>query len=192
MASNVWSSYWQESSLVRSVSFFKMPKKIPFHLKLHAFSSCALPFYFLGIPNSFIKPTADGWKYTAEWNIADVWSLYKQLGVDPPHPKRNLQPTDNCQQIFDWDTGYLNPDLMPTVASRKLHTKRLRRRKKELAKRRHRASWRSINMGNPRKPIGHPNVFRSHAPSTYSKRNYVAYSVRSVSRRFPPLCYGRC
>jgi len=66
-----------------------------------------------GIPNCFIKNIGGQWKYTAEWNLPDVWSLYTQLGVNPPHPHDNPQPIDDCEQIFDWKTGYLNPKLIP-------------------------------------------------------------------------------
>jgi len=66
-----------------------------------------------GIPNCFIKNIDGQWKYTAEWNLPDAWSLYAQIGVYPPHPATNPQPISDCEQIFDWDTGYLNPKLKP-------------------------------------------------------------------------------
>merc|ERR1711872_706622 len=40
-------------------------------------------------------------------------SLYSQLGVSPPEEKWSM-PTDDCNQLFDWDTGYINPKLVPT------------------------------------------------------------------------------
>ena len=45
--------------------------------------------------------------------IPDAWSLYAQIGKFPPHPPSNPQPISDCEQIFDWDTGRLNPKLKP-------------------------------------------------------------------------------
>merc|ERR1711862_294316 len=64
------------------------------------------------IPNCFIKNSDGQWKYTAEISIPDYLSLYSQLGVAPPEESW-VMPTDDCDQLFDWDTGYINPDLVP-------------------------------------------------------------------------------
>ena len=74
---------------------------------------CSLQKIFSGIPNTFIKNFSDGWKYTAEWNIFDAWSLYDQIGKFPPHTKKSHLVVDKCQQIFDWNTGRLNTKLIP-------------------------------------------------------------------------------
>merc|ERR1712227_390416 len=46
-------------------------------------------------------------------NMTDSLALYSQLGVSPPEEKWKM-PTDDCNQLFDWDTGYINPKLVPT------------------------------------------------------------------------------
>jgi len=66
-----------------------------------------------GIANCFIKNFNGQYKYTAEWNMPDMWALYEQLGVKPAHPAHNPQPVADCEQIFDWDTGRLNKKLVP-------------------------------------------------------------------------------
>ena len=40
--------------------------------------------------------------------MPDMLSLYSQLGVSPP-VETWVMPTDDCNQLFDWDTGYINP-----------------------------------------------------------------------------------
>ena len=45
--------------------------------------------------------------------MPDSLALYSQLGVSPPEEKWKM-PTDDCNQLFDWDTGYINPKLVPT------------------------------------------------------------------------------
>merc|ERR1739838_934933 len=77
----------------------------------------AFPDIKLHIVDTFCEgKNIDGqWKYTAEWNLPDDWSLYAQIGVYPPHPPKNPQPISDCDQIFDWKTGYLNPKLKPSV-----------------------------------------------------------------------------
>ena len=52
-------------------------------------------------------------RYTSEINMPDSLALYSQLGVSPPEEKWKM-PTDDCNQLFDWDTGYINPKLVPT------------------------------------------------------------------------------
>ena len=52
-------------------------------------------------------------RYTSEINMPDSLALYSQLGVSPPEEKWSM-PTDDCNQLFDWDTGYINPKLVPT------------------------------------------------------------------------------
>ena len=52
-------------------------------------------------------------RYTSEINMPDSLALYSQLGVSPPEEKWTM-PTDDCNQLFDWDTGYINPKLVPT------------------------------------------------------------------------------
>merc|ERR1711962_588190 len=66
-----------------------------------------------GIPNSFVKKVDGSWRYTAEWNIPDAWSLYTQIGRSPPHPQESPLVIADCEQIFDWKTGYLNEKLIP-------------------------------------------------------------------------------
>jgi len=66
-----------------------------------------------GVPNCFIKNIDGQWKYTSEINMPDSLALYSQLGVSPPEEKWKM-PTDDCNQLFDWDTGYINPKLVPT------------------------------------------------------------------------------
>jgi len=44
--------------------------------------------------------------------MPDYLSLYSQLGLNPPE-QTWVMPTDDCDQLFDWETGYLNPDLVP-------------------------------------------------------------------------------
>ena len=45
--------------------------------------------------------------------MPDNLALYSQLGVSvPPKVEWNM-PTDDCNQLFDWDTGYINPTLVP-------------------------------------------------------------------------------
>jgi len=65
-----------------------------------------------GVPNCFIKKIDGQWKYTSEVNMPDNLSLYSQLGVSPPEETWSV-PTDDCNQLFDWDTGYINPTLVP-------------------------------------------------------------------------------
>merc|ERR1712215_267463 len=65
-----------------------------------------------GVPNCFIKNIDGQWKYTSEINMPDSLSLYSQLGVAPPE-ETWVMPTDDCNQLFDWDTGYINPNLVP-------------------------------------------------------------------------------
>ena len=57
-------------------------------------------------------PTSSA-RYTSEINMPDSLALYSQLGVSPPEEKWSM-PTDDCNQLFDWDTGYINPKLVPT------------------------------------------------------------------------------
>merc|ERR1712013_437712 len=65
-----------------------------------------------GVPNSFVKNINGNWKYISEINIPDSLSLFSQLGVDPP--KHTWQvPTEDCHQLFDWETGYINSKLRP-------------------------------------------------------------------------------
>ena len=52
-------------------------------------------------------------RYTSEINMPDSLALYSQLGVSPPEEKWTM-PTDDCNQLFDWDTGYINPKLVPS------------------------------------------------------------------------------
>jgi len=70
-----------------------------------------------GVPNCFIKNVNGDWKYISEINIPDSLSLFSQLGMDPPLDRWNV-PTKDCHQLFDWNTGHINPDLRP----RKRHT----------------------------------------------------------------------
>merc|ERR1712102_212727 len=65
-----------------------------------------------GVPNCFIKNFDGQWKYTSEINMPDSLSLYSQMGVNPPE-ETWVMPTDDCNQLFDWDTGYINPKLVP-------------------------------------------------------------------------------
>merc|ERR1711970_1134872 len=65
-----------------------------------------------GIPNCFIKNFNGQWKYTSEIYIQDYLSLYSQLGVEPPEDTVEV-PTDDCNQLFDWNTGYINENLVP-------------------------------------------------------------------------------
>jgi hypothetical protein len=65
-----------------------------------------------GVPNCFIKNIDGQWKYISEINMPDSLSLYSQLGVSPPSADWTV-PTSDCHQLFDWDTGYINPDLVP-------------------------------------------------------------------------------
>merc|ERR1712142_861256 len=65
-----------------------------------------------GVPNCFIKNFDGQWKYTSEINMPDSLALYSQLGAIPPE-ETWVMPTDDCHQLFDWDTGYINPDLVP-------------------------------------------------------------------------------
>ena len=51
-------------------------------------------------------------RYTAEISMPDYLSLYSQLGAAPPE-ETWVMPTDDCDQLFDWETGYINPDLVP-------------------------------------------------------------------------------
>ena len=50
--------------------------------------------------------------------MPDSLALYSQLGVLPPEEKWRM-PTDDCNQLFDWDTGYINPKLVPSKISEK-------------------------------------------------------------------------
>eukprot|EP00091_Calanus_sinicus_P021373 TRINITY_DN6302_c0_g1_i1.p1 TRINITY_DN6302_c0_g1~~TRINITY_DN6302_c0_g1_i1.p1 ORF type:complete len:250 (-),score=56.10 TRINITY_DN6302_c0_g1_i1:159-854(-) len=72
-----------------------------------------------GVPNCFIKNIDGQWKYTSEINMPDSLSLYSQLGATPP-PETWVMPTDDCNQLFDWDTGYINPSLVPFQMRRDL------------------------------------------------------------------------
>jgi len=65
-----------------------------------------------GVPNCFIKNFDGQWKYTSEINMPDSLSLYSQLGASPPE-ETWVMPTDDCNQLFDWDTGYINQNLVP-------------------------------------------------------------------------------
>merc|ERR1719239_635872 len=67
---------------------------------------------WFGIPNCFIKKVDGEWKYISEVNMPDSLDLYKQLGVDIPSKTFDLALSD-CEQLFDWDTGYINPRLVP-------------------------------------------------------------------------------
>merc|ERR1712012_872797 len=70
----------------------------------------ALTWY--GVPDSFVKNINGNWKYISEINIPDSLSLFSQLGIDPP--KHTWQvPTEDCHQLFDWETGYINSKLRP-------------------------------------------------------------------------------
>merc|ERR1711926_32146 len=75
----------------------------------------AFPDIKLHIVDTFCEGNdIDGqWKYTSEINMPDSLALYSQLGVSPPEEKWKM-PTDDCNQLFDWDTGYINPKLVPT------------------------------------------------------------------------------
>jgi len=65
-----------------------------------------------GVPNCFIKNIDGQWKYTSEINMPDVLALYRQLGVTPPSNTWEM-PTKDCEQLFDWETGYINPAFVP-------------------------------------------------------------------------------
>jgi len=67
-----------------------------------------------GVPNCFIKKIDGQWKYTSEVNMPDNLALYSQLGVSVPPKVEWKMPTDDCHQLFDWDTGYINPKLVPS------------------------------------------------------------------------------
>ena len=50
--------------------------------------------------------------------MPDYLALYSQLGA--PIPEETwIMPTDDCNQLFDWDTGYINPDLVPIHMKKK-------------------------------------------------------------------------
>ena len=51
-------------------------------------------------------------RYTSEINMPDVLALYRQLGVTPPSNTWEM-PTKDCEQLFDWETGYINPAFIP-------------------------------------------------------------------------------
>jgi len=70
----------------------------------------ALTWY--GVPNSFVKNINGNWKYISEINIPDSLSLFSQLGIDPPMHTWQV-PTEDCHQLFDWETGYINSKLRP-------------------------------------------------------------------------------
>jgi len=65
-----------------------------------------------GIPNCFIKKVRGVWQYTAEVNIPDNADLYSQVGVWPPRQQTKFE-VDDCQQLFDWDTGKINRNFVP-------------------------------------------------------------------------------
>merc|ERR1712038_1050171 len=65
-----------------------------------------------GVPNSFVKNINGNWKYISEINIPDSLSLFSQLGIDPPMHTWQV-PTEDCHQLFDWETGYINSKLRP-------------------------------------------------------------------------------
>merc|ERR1719206_1603741 len=65
-----------------------------------------------GVPNCFIKNFDGQWKYTSEINMPDSLALYSQFGATPPE-ETWVMPTDDCHQLFDWETGYINPALVP-------------------------------------------------------------------------------
>merc|ERR1712013_417772 len=65
-----------------------------------------------GVPNCFIKNFDGQWKYTSEVNMPDSLALYSQFGATPPE-ETWVMPTDDCHQLFDWETGYINPALVP-------------------------------------------------------------------------------
>jgi len=65
-----------------------------------------------GIPNTFIKKVNGEWKYTAEMNLPDMGDLYSQDGVWPARPQA-MYKVNNCEQIFDWDTGSINRKFLP-------------------------------------------------------------------------------
>ena len=67
---------------------------------------------FLGHGRAFFCLSC-AWSLTCFSHFSDAWSLYAQIGVFPRHPPKNPQPISDCEQIFDWDTGYLNPKLKP-------------------------------------------------------------------------------
>lgn len=69
-----------------------------------------------GIPNCFIKKVRGVWQYTAEINIPDLADLYSQDGVWPPRPQAAFKSND-CQQLFDWDTGKINRNFIPPTAT---------------------------------------------------------------------------
>ena len=70
---------------------------------------------FDDFPCAFRKPftLVSRYRYTSEINMPDSLALYSQLGVSPPEEKWTM-PTDDCNQLFDWDTGYINPRLVPS------------------------------------------------------------------------------
>ena len=51
-------------------------------------------------------------RYVSEINMPDSLALYSQLGASPP-AETWVMPTDDCNQLFDWDTGYINKNLVP-------------------------------------------------------------------------------
>merc|ERR1711973_1079981 len=67
---------------------------------------------WFGIPNCFIKNIDGQWKYVSEVNMPDSLYLFQQIGVRPSPPSFDLRLSD-CDQLFDWDTGYINPKLVP-------------------------------------------------------------------------------
>ena len=57
-------------------------------------------------------------RYVSEINMPDNLALYSQLGASPPLETWHM-PTDDCHQLFDWDSGHINPALVPTPMRRK-------------------------------------------------------------------------
>ena len=58
-------------------------------------------------------------RYTSEINMPDSLSLYSQMGATPPE-ETWVMPTDDCNQLFDLDTGYINQNLVPFQVRRDL------------------------------------------------------------------------
>ena len=47
--------------------------------------------------------------------MPDSLSLYAQLGAPPP-PSAHPVPTVDFQQLFDWETGHIQWDLVPRAS----------------------------------------------------------------------------
>jgi len=58
--------------------------------------------------------------------MPDSLSLYSQMGVNPPE-ETWVMPTDDCNQLFDWDTGYINPKLVPFEMKQNYEDNKIRR-----------------------------------------------------------------